>query len=297
MAIVALGLLLTAASNQPIIASALAEHPIDVQRLSSEGEHFKALTLYDVLPDRRLAEDTHIAAAKSAWALGLARQAAEIFDAVLRGDSLSQDDRARLTLSRGIIEYQEGRYQEAALFAEKAASMLQQSAPLRGRALLLWGQSLVRDRAYATAEEKLTMALHEALPSDRPEIALTLGTAQLKIGKLTEAERSLKAIPTEHPAAPEAIRMLSAIALRNKDHDRARFWIERGQSDYSGDFIDSWVEFGLVKAAIEAKDLSRAKALVEDASKRYPPSDTWLILTQAALEQAQWNNRIEEPKK
>ncbi|MFO0416902.1 MAG: tetratricopeptide repeat protein, partial [Pseudomonadota bacterium] len=160
--IAALGLILVNIFNQPIISSALADHPIDVQRLSSEGEHFKALTLYDVLPDRRLGEDTHIAAAKSAWALGLARQAADIFDAVLRDNSLGQDDRARLTLSRGVIEYQEGRYQEAALFAEKAASLIPQGAPLRGRALLLWGQSLVRDKAYATAEEKLTMALNEA---------------------------------------------------------------------------------------------------------------------------------------
>jgi tetratricopeptide (TPR) repeat protein len=267
-----------------------------VQRLSSEGEHFRALTLYDVLPDRRLDDDTHVAAAKSAWALGLVKQAADLFDAVLRGSSLSQEDRARLTLSRGAIEYQEGRYQEAALFAEKAASLIPEGAPLRGRALLLWGQSLVREKSYATAEDTLTKAMNEALPSDRPEIALTLGAAQLKIGKLAEAERSLKAIPTEHPAAPEAIRMLSVIALRNKDHDRARFWIERGQSDYSADFLDSWADFGLVKAAIEANDLPRAQAIAEQANKRYPPSDTWLILAQAALEQAQWNKKIEEPK-
>ena len=44
-------------------AIAFAEHPVDVQKFSSEGDHFKALTMYELLPDRRLSDDTRIAAA------------------------------------------------------------------------------------------------------------------------------------------------------------------------------------------------------------------------------------------
>jgi tetratricopeptide (TPR) repeat protein len=284
---VALGFLLGCLSS----VIAFAEHPIDVQRLTAEGDHFKALVLYELLPDRRLGDDTHIAAAKSAWALGLTRQAADLFDSVLRRTTIDDDERARITLSRGILEYQEARYQEAALFAEKAAALLPEKAPLRGRAMLLWGQSLLKAQAYATAEEKLLRALGEVLPSDRPDVALALGTAQIKLGKLTDAERSLKTIPASHAYASEAIRMLASIALQTKQNERARFWIEKGKTAYADAFLDSWADFGLVKVAIEADDLAQARRVVDKASQRFPPSDTWLILMQAALEQAEWNEQ------
>jgi tetratricopeptide (TPR) repeat protein len=267
---------------------AFAEHPIDVQKLSAEGDHFKALTMYELLPDRRLDEDTHIAAARSAWALGMTKYAIDLFDTILRGDSLDPDERARITLSRGIIEYQEDRYQEAALFAEKAASQLPERAPLRGRAMLLWGQSLYKARAYSLAEEKLLGALADAAPSDRPDVALSLGNVLMKLGKLSEAEKSLKLIPASHTHAAEAIRMLARIAFLTKQGERARFWIERGRSDYTGAFLDSWADFGLVTVALESDDLPRARSIVERAQKRLPPSDNWLILMQAALEQAEW---------
>jgi tetratricopeptide (TPR) repeat protein len=268
-----------------------ADHPVDVQRLSSEGDYFKALTMYELLPDRRLNDDARVSAAKSAWALGLTKKAASIFDAVLRSGTLDNDDRARVTLSRGIIEYQEEHYQEAGLFAEKAISLLPEKAPLRGRAFLLWGQSLVRAQAYATAEEKLLRALGEMSPADRPDAALALGAVQIKLGRLTQAERSLKTIPTSYSNASEAIRLLAMIALQTRQNDRARFWIEKGRAKHSDAFHDSWPDYGLTKVAIEANDVPRARSVVERASQKFPPSDPWLVLMKAALEQAEWSER------
>lgn len=268
--------------------AAFAEHPVDVQRLSAEGEHFKALEMYEKLPDRRLGQDTHIAAARSAWALGLTHKAAELFDAVLRSNSIDSDERARLTLSRGIIEFQEGRYQEAALFAEKTVAYLPEKAPLRGRAYLLWGQGLIKAQSYATAEEKLWRALAESTPDDRPDVSLSLGIAQIKLGKINDAERALKSIPTDHPNAPEAIRLLADVSLQSGKTDRARFWIDKGKSDYSEFFLDSWSDYGLATAALKTGDVDSARKVVRDAEKRLPPSDPWLILTQASLEQAEW---------
>lgn len=275
---------------------ASAEHPVDVQRLSVENDHFRALEVYEKLPDRRLQKDTHVAAAKSAWALGLTRKAANLFDLVLRSDDLEIDERARLTLSRGIIEYQEQRYQEAALFAEKAASLLPEKAPLRGRALLLWGQSLTRAQAYSTAEEKLWRAVAEVAASDRPDAAMSLGAVQIKLGKLADAERTLKGIPTDHAYAPEAIRLLATIAMQTDQKDRARFWLEKGRADYSDSFVDSWTDYGQLSVALKEGDLSRARKLVEHAQKRLPPSDTWLIVMQASLEEAEWKARGEVNK-
>jgi tetratricopeptide (TPR) repeat protein len=276
--------------------SAFAEHPIDVQKLSAEGDHFKALTLYELLPERRLGDDTHLAAAKSAWALGLTKQAADIFDAVLRENALDIDEKARITLSRGVIEFQEERYQEAALFAEKAAGYLIEHAPLKGRAMLLLGQSLYRAKAYASAEEKLLRALSDSAATDRPDVAFALGTVQMKLGKFSDAERSLKMIPTSHGYAPEAIRLLAAMALQSNQNDRARFWIEKGKADYNDAFLDSWPDFGLVKVALDAQDLAKARDLVGRAQQRFPPSDNWLILMQAALEQAEWTEHSKEKR-
>lgn len=275
---------------------AYADHPIDVQRLSADGEHFQALEVYEKLPDRRLEKDTHVAAAKSAWALGLARKAIDLFDSVLRGDELDVEERSRLTLSRGIIEYQEERYQEAALFAEKAASYLPEKAPLRGRALMLWGQSLLQAQQYSTAEEKLWRALAEVTPSDRPDVAMSLGTTQLKLGKLADAERTLKGIPTDHPAAPEAVRLLANISMQTEQNDRARFWFDKGRADYSDAFVDSWVDYGQLNVALKSGDLPKARKVFEQAQKRLPPSDAWLIVMQASLEQAEWKGRGEIKK-
>jgi tetratricopeptide (TPR) repeat protein len=275
---------------------AYADHPVDVQRLSAEGEHFRALEVYEKLPDRRLEKDTHVAAAKSAWALGLTRKATDLFDSVLRGEYLDVDERSRLTLSRGIIEYQEERYQEAALFAEKAASYLPEKAPLRGRALLLWGQSLLKAQQYSTAEEKLWRALAEVTQSDRPDVAMSLGTAQLKLGKLADAERSLKGIPTDHPSAPEAVRLLASISMQTEQKDRAQFWFDKGRADYSDAFVDSWVDYGQLSLALKSGDMPKARKVFEQAQKRLPPSDAWLIVMQASLEQAEWKGRGETKK-
>jgi tetratricopeptide (TPR) repeat protein len=275
---------------------AFAEHPIDVQKLSAEGDHFRALSVYELLPDRRLSEDTHISAAKSAWALGMTKQAAELLDSVLRGELADSDERARITLMRGVIEYQEERYQEAQLFAEKAAALIPERAPLRGRAMLLWGQSLLRSHAYASAEEKLLRALADAAPSDRPDVALSLGSVLIKLGKMSEAEKTLKLIPADHEYAPGAIRMLAAIALQTKQGERARFWIEKGRQAYADAFLDSWPDFGLVTVALDADDLPRARSIVDRAQQRLPPSDTWLILMQAALEQAEWKEITKGPQ-
>jgi tetratricopeptide (TPR) repeat protein len=279
--------------SAPVFSSrvAVAQHPSEVQKLSAEGDHFKALTLFELLPTKKVGTDTRIFVAKSAWALGLNRQAGELFDAVLRDKSISAEVRARVTLSRGAIEYQEGRYQEAALYAEKATSLLADSSPLRGRGYLLWGQALVRAGSIGTAEEKLKAALTDAEGQDKPEINFTLAGVEMRLGKFAEAERRLRAIPTDHERTPLAVRMLASIALETQSYERARFWIERGKSDYPEGFIDSWAEYGLLRSRLAEGDMTKAREIVEQAGKQYAPSDPWLILMQAALEGSEWDRQ------
>lgn len=268
-----------------------AEHQIDVQRRSAEGDHLKALSTYQFLPKRGMNISTRISAAESAWALGYVSQASRIFDQVLREENLSPEKRAKLLLSRGAIEFQEGRYQESALFAQRAVESLQAGSPLRVRAQLLWGQALVRGKRYASAEDILTQALKDSGAVDRPEIALTIAEVQLNLGKLNDAEKILKVIPADHEYAGKAVRMLSQIALQKDDTSRARFWLEKGRDNYSDTFLDSWADFSLASLALKQGDVDTATRIVEGARRRYPPSDRWLILIEARLEQELWKER------
>jgi tetratricopeptide (TPR) repeat protein len=273
----------------PALAS--AQHAAQVQQLSADGEHMKALAMYELLPNKKLMTETRIAAAKSAWALGLNRQAAEGFDSVLRDPTISQDIRTRLILSRGVIEYQEERYQEAALYAEKAISYMRESVPLRGRAYLLWGQSLLRTGAYVSAHERFEKALGDVQPQDRAEAHFALGLVELKLARYTDAQKNLEAIPMDHARTPVAVRMLAGIALETQQYDRVKFWIEKGKIDHPEAFVDSWGDYSLVQAAIARGDLDDARRITDIAQKQFPASDSWIILMQASLEVAEWKKR------
>ena len=268
-----------------------AEHQIDVQRRSAEGDHFQALAVYELLPNRGMNYVTKIAAGESAWALGDVRRATAIFDSVLREDQISLDERAKILISRGVIEFQEQRYQESSLFAEKAAMGLLKGSPLRVRAELLWGQALTRAKRFVTAEEILVKALKDSGANDRPEIALSLAEVYLQLGKLEEATKILKVIPADHEYAGRAVRFLSQIAVQMDQGARARFWIKKGREGYRESFLDSWADFSLAAIALKQGDVELARGIVEGARSRYPPSDKWLVLIEARLEQAEWSNR------
>lgn len=268
-----------------------AQHSVEVQKLSADGEHLKALAMFEFLPSKKIAREARIAAAKSAWALGLNRQAADEFDAILRDSQLQPDMRTRLVLSRGVIEYQEERYQEAALFAEKAIGYMTESSPLRGRAYLLWGQSLMRTGAYPMAHEKFSKSLEDVSSSDRADAHFSLGLVEMKLGRYQDAQKHFELVPTDHDRTAVAVRMLAAISLETKQQDRAKFWIEKGKLDHPEAFVDSWGDYGLVQVALAKGDIEEARRVTDLASKRFPPSDSWLILMQAALEQAEWMKR------
>jgi tetratricopeptide (TPR) repeat protein len=270
------------------VASAHAQHSVEVQKLSAEGEHLKAVTMFELLPSKKIVSETKIAAAKSMWALGLNRQAAEAFDSILRDGELAPDTRVRIVLSRGVIEYQEERYQEATLYAEKAIGYMGESSPLRGRAFLLWGQSLMRTAAYASAHEKFLKALTDVQGSDKAEVNFALGLVEMKLGQYVDAQKHLEAIPMDHERTAVAIRMLAGLSLETHQQARAKFWIDKGKAEYPEAFIDSWGEYGLVQVALAQGNLDEARRISELAQKRYAPSDAWLVLMQAAVEQAEW---------
>ena len=43
----------------------LAQHPVDVQRMTAQGHHFEALTTYEKMPKRRITAGAQFAAANT----------------------------------------------------------------------------------------------------------------------------------------------------------------------------------------------------------------------------------------
>ncbi len=267
---------------------ARAEHPIDVQQKASDGDYLGALLAFDRMPKRIATTESVIAAGKSAWALGLADRARKEFESAIQDESLSIEQRAKLFLSRGVIELQENRSKTAVLYAEKAATLLTEVSPLKARVFLLWGDALRNDQSYGGASAKYSEALSAASTDDIPDIHFRLGECALKIGKADEAQANFEQIPLVHERAPQAIRYLAQIALDAKQFESAQFWLGKGRENFPDQFLDSWVDFALVQSAVNQGDQQRVRALQTDAAQKYPPSDAWLNLLNAEAEEFYW---------
>jgi len=269
-----------------------AQHPIDVQRKAAQGEYLEALATYDRIPKRQITTAAMISAGKAAWALSLPERATLEFDQALQDKQLGKEPRARLLLSRGIIEYQEGHYQVAILYAEKTLRLLKQPSPLQAKAWLLWGESLSQLKSYGAAEDKYEKALAGSLPSEQPEINYLLGICRMKLGRWEDARRNFEKVPLQHPRTPDSLRSLAEISLQAGRYAQAVFWLTRGRKDYPDHFLDSWVDYALVRAAAEMKDAKQVRQLQSEAQKKYPPSDHWLTLLNAAAESFNWQQSV-----
>jgi len=271
---------------------ALAQHTSDVQRLVADRDYYEALKLYQVMPERKKTSETMIAAAKSAWAMSLPQKAIDEFEKALRDNSLTKVQRARLLLSRGVIEFQEDRFRVAILFAERVVETLNEASPLRSKAWLLWAEALSKLKSYGAAEDKYQKALKECDLEDSPNIFYALGSIQLKLGKLDESRKSFEHIPLQNANAPLAIRKLAEIALQEKKFKQAGFWLAKGKEEFPEQFVDSWVEYVLLQVAIYNGDREAVLNIQKNAENKFPPSDEWISLLNAAVEEFMWNDNL-----
>jgi tetratricopeptide (TPR) repeat protein len=269
---------------------ALAQHSVEVQRLQVQGQYLKSLFEYAKIPKKRESPDATIAAAKSAWALSLPERAVEEFERALKMKGLDSLQRAQVTLSEGIVRFQEGEFQLAALYAERAVGMIAPPHAIRSRALLLWGESLTATGNLAGAEMKFQDALQE-MPSEEQDGALfRLGNVRMKLGKRDEAREALEAIPTKSDHAPETIRALAQLELDTGNFRRAYQWLVKGQREHAEFFLDGWVHYALMKCAIAESQTTVVEDLQRTAEERFPPSDPWITLLEAAAEAYYWEH-------
>lgn len=272
---------------------AICQTPSDIEKLASEGDYFHAMVKFEALPRKKQTTDALIAAGRSAWALSLPKLAIERLEAALAkadldGSVVAPSERARVMLYRGIIEYQEDRFQTAVAYAERAIQSLDEPSTLRAKALLLQGEALEQQSMFANAEKKLVQAMAEGSQQDLPNIAFALARTQRKLGKNDDAIEVLKSVPIDHERAHEALRLIADILFsQGKDSDGA-FWLAKGKELFPDSFVDSWVSYGLLRGAIANKNTDQVIEISKNAASRYAPSDYWFTLLDALAESYLW---------
>jgi tetratricopeptide (TPR) repeat protein len=280
-------IILTAITSLPVSA----DYPIDVQRAAAEGDYYTAMLSYERMPKRLATTPAILSAAQSAWALSLPKIAIENYEKALRDPQLSDLERARIELTRGVIELQEGNPQVAILFAERASEKLKESSSLRSKIWLLWAEGLMRLGSVGAAEEKYKSAQAEAAPEDRGEIHFLLAQCQLNMGHQSDAIINFAKVPLNSQRTPDAMRSLALLSLETNDFAQASFWLETGRVKFPERFLDSWVDYALVTIAVRANDIPKVEELRKAAVAKYPPSDPWLTLLEAKVEGLLWNIR------
>jgi tetratricopeptide (TPR) repeat protein len=270
--------------------NAVAQHPITIQRDAAAGEYFRALVNFEKLPKRTVTNDARGAMARSAWALGLTDRALTEYDRLLREGKLSGPEQSRVLLARSVIHLQEGRAALSATDAERAIAFLPLPSALRARAYRVWGDALVANGMLGSAIGKYERALSECAEADRTELNLSLGTVLRKLGKLDDARHFLEQVPLNTEYTADAIRMLAEVALAQGRPIDAALWLRRGRADYPDTFLDSWVEYVFLRGAMEQNDRAAVRAARDEAVTRYPPSDYWRTIVEAAAEAFEWQS-------
>ena len=271
-----------------------AQHPIEVQRLSAQADHVRAMMAFSELPERKVTTAATVAMGNSAWALGLNDRAAQAFDRALRDPALGAETRARLFFSRGLIEFQNDNFQIAGHFAERSVSELSVPSPLRAQILALWGESLMKQGDFGSACTKLKQASEEGGDAQLPDVYFRLGSCQRHLGALDDARESFERVPLQHEKAASAIRALATIALDLKRFPQAEFWLAKGKELFPQEFLDGWVDYAKMIALTEQSREQDVKELLSRAAERYPESDGWFQLLRARAELFLWKSARSE---
>lgn len=279
--------------NLICVSNSLAEHPINVQKNAINKEYYKAMVSFERLPRQKLNKEVLLSAAQSAWALSLPDTAIELFDKILDDKNISNKEKAKIYLYKGIIDFQEGKYSISQIFAKKALSFSNDiSESLKSAALKLLGDSYFKLKLYGEAKREYIEALKYADNNQQPSIYLQKGMAEFYLGSFDESQKDLQKVSMDNEDAPLAIKLLMKILLEKKDYQKLKKWIEVLNIEFPDEFIDSWIDYAKVKVAISEDNKREALKVLEFAKDKYPESDSWINLARASLETYLWNKGV-----
>ncbi len=265
-----------------------------ISELTRRGEHFKAIAkLYGKESNPTLADQ--LAAAKSAWALGLVARARSLWDEVLANKDFQEDERYRATLARAIVELQEANFEEARGIAERAAGSLPESE-LRGQFWLVIAEALKEQKALGLAEDYYKRAIKDGDKAVQNEARYLLGECQLKLGMINQARYSYAAVEANSSYTLQSLRRLIEIDLSQRNYEGVLTWLGEGRETYPGEFKDGWSSYAMVTALTELGRDDDAKKELQDYRIRRSDQDSWFPLAEAAVEAHYMRAMLHEPR-
>lgn len=266
-----------------VIAEDTEYNLLSTRELFEQGKYLPALLQYKKAADRRTLSDL-LYGAKSAWALSLVSEARAIWDEVLAHKDCQGTERARVLLSKALLEYQEGYYDKARTNAEDGASLLPESE-LRGELWFVIGESLTSGEFWSLAEPYYEKALREANKERKQETLLRLAKVRERLGKLEEARKTLIQIELTSDITPRALQELLTIDAKSKNASGIRTWVSEGRSSYPSQFNDPQVNFLLISALLKDDMSAEASLELNKSISSSNDSNIWNILSNAELEQ------------
>ncbi|MCB0360023.1 MAG: hypothetical protein KDD44_10315 [Bdellovibrionales bacterium] len=263
-----------------------------VVELARRGEHFQALSRYTELSEQERSVADGLAAARSAWSLGLVGRARDIWDDVFAIEDFRGVERARALLARAILEHQEQQHEPARAFAERGAALLEPS-DLRAQFWLLIAESLRSENVLSRAEGYYERAAAEGTGQTKAEALYFLGEVQKGLGRLQEARQTFTSLPLASAFTARALKRLIEIDHTERDYDGVLTWIQEGLSTYPTSFDEPWVQYTRIKALLALGRYADAQVAQKEFGVKFSEKDRWYLLATAMVEQALSNQIIE----
>lgn len=280
-------------------SAAAGEQPPDIAGITTihdlmqTGQYFVALSRAG--ETNTLTIDDRLAAAKSAWALGLVEKARQYWDEVFASKQFGGAERNRELLARAAMELQEQNYEKARAIAEQAAAGIQQS-DLRAEFYMIAGESLREQGNLSQAQVYYSKAAQDAAGRVKSEALCILGECQLKLGLINEARYSFTSVEMSSKQAPLALRRLAEIDLLQRNYDGVLTWLGEGRESYAADFEDSWTGYATITALLELDRIDDAKSELERMRARHSDRSSWYQLADASYESKAVANAVTELK-
>ena len=258
-----------------------AEGLLSIRQLSTAGRHLEAVREASSRSDLTLSD--RLAAAKSAWALGLIDKARLFWDDSLADPRFRGADRSRELLGRAILELQEGNYTEANTHAERATRLLPPSE-LRAQLWILIGESLTAQGAIRQGMEYFERAAKEAGGRTRSDALFQLGESEFRSGLLDKARYRYVEVDESSPQGEDALKRLAEIDFMQRNFSGVLTWIKEGRDRFPERFGESWVYYAAISASLALGQEESAAEELDRFGVKYTERDPWYALAAAAYE-------------
>lgn len=254
-----------------------------VLELNRQQKHYEAIVTFTEKDEKIISLSEKLAAAKSAWALGLVGLSRSIWSEASSRRGFSGAERSRAILAYSIMEFQEGNYEKSRSLAEQEAQNLPPS-DLRSQFWLVIAEALKAQGAWSLAEGYYTKALEEAEQAHSSEAAYLLGSCQLRLGKVNDARYTFASLDTSSKNTADALRRLAEIDLGQGNYEGVLTWLEEGRESYPSLFNDSWTSYAEVASLSSLSRARDARAALARAQRNHSDNDPWILFARSALE-------------